>query len=287
MIIIPINVLGAANTVNVIATINSNESVGLIGIIGGIFFDENKQRLYVVDSSHSRILSYDSQFNYLSTLRPEGGLKHPIGFVRTKNGKFIVVESSKNSVLKIDIERRSVDLVDFSAVSNNKTGIFYPGSIAIDCDDNVYLVELSENKALLFDAAMKFKKEIFRERGAKINDIKIDKNRNIYTLSTVEGIVRKYNNSGKKILEFGKRGKGKDEFYFPVSLSIDQQGLIYVVDQHKNKIMVFDKNGKFLFDFSQLGWVDGSLSSPDFIFINNSNTIFVADRDNSRISIFR
>lgn len=285
ILIIPLHALGKTGAISIVATLTSNKDIGTVGLIGGVFFDEHKKRLYVADSSNSRILSYDSEFKYLSAFQPGGDLKYPTSLVRTSDGRFLVVEPSKKGVLAIDIERKSIDLVNFSKVP--EADVFYPGNIAIDSADNIYIVDRSNTRVLLFNSNLQFRREVLKDNKTKINDIKIDKQGNLYTLSTVEGIIRKYDSSGKKILEFGKRGKGKSEFNFPVSLAVDQKGLIYVVDQHKSKILVFDSKGKSLFDFSKLGWKEGRLAYPSFMFINNFGTIFIVDRDNSRISIFK
>ncbi len=285
ILIVPFNAFGKKDTVDIITTLTSNEEIGFLGLIDGVFFDENKQRLYVSDSSNNRILSYDSELKYLSALQPGGDLKHPTSLVRTSDGRFLVVEPSRKGILTINISQKSVKQVDFSKVPEAET--FYPGNIAIDSADNVYIIDRANSRVLLFNPNLQFEREVLRDTKTRISDIKVDNQGNIYTLSTIEGVVKKYDGSGRKILEFGRRGQDKNEFNFPVSLAVDEKGLIYVVDQHKNKVLVFDKSGGFLFDFSGLGWREGRLAYPSFIFINNSGTIFIVDRDNSRISVFR
>ncbi|MFH1673452.1 MAG: NHL repeat-containing protein [Pseudomonadota bacterium] len=285
LLIIPFNAFGKEDKINIITTLTSNEEIGFLGLIDGLFFDENKKRLYVSDSSNSRILSYDSELKYLSALQPGGDLKHPTSLVRTSDGRFLAVEPSRRGVLAINISEKYIKQVDFSTVPEAES--FYPGNITIDSADNIYIIDRANSRVLLFNTDLQFKGEVLRDNKTRISDIKVDKQGNIYTLSTIEGIIKKYAGSGKKILEFGSRGKGKNEFNFPVSLAVDEKGLIYVVDQHKSKVLVFNQSGKFLFDFSELGWREGRLAYPSFIFINNSGTIFVVDRDNSRISVFR
>jgi DNA-binding beta-propeller fold protein YncE len=285
ILIVPFNAFGKKDKINIITTLTGNEEIGFLGLIDGVFFDENKKRLYVSDSSNSRIISYDSEFKYLSSLQPGGDLKNPASLVRTSDGRFLAVEPSRRGVLTINIRDKSIKQVDFSKVPEAEA--FYPGNIAIDSGDNIYIIDRANSRVLLFNSNLQFEREVLRDNKTRISDIKIDKQGHIYTLSTIEGIVKKYDGSGKKILEFGSRGKGKDEFNFPVSLAVDEKGLIYVADQHKSKVLVFDKSGRFLFDFSELGWREGRLAYPSFIFINNSGTIFVVDRDNSRISVFR
>ncbi len=285
ILILPFNAFGKKGAINIITTLTSNKEIGFLGFIDGVFFDENKKRLYIADSSNSRILSYDSELKYLSTFEPGGDLKHPTSLVRTSDGRFLVVEPSRRGVLTINIRQKSIEQVNFFKVP--KAEAFYPGNIAIDSGDNIYIIDRANSRVLLFNPNLQFKGEVLRDNKTRISDIKVDKQGNIYTLSTIEGIVKKYDGSGKKILEFGRRGKDKTEFSFPVSLAVDEKGQIYVVDQHKSKVLVFNKSGRFLFDFSGLGWREGRLAYPSFIFINNAGTIFVVDRDNSRISVFR
>lgn len=285
LLIVPLKAYGKKDTINIITTLGSNQEIGILGLIGGVFFDEIKKRLYVTDSSNCRILSYDSEFNYLSALHPKGGLKNPTSILRTIDGRFLVVEPSKRNVVIINVEQKSFNLLDLAEVPDSDS--FNPGRMAIDSGGNIYIIDSANNRILNFNSNLKFNKEIIRESKIRFNDIKIDRQGDIYTLSTIEGIVRKYDRSGKKILEFGGRGKGRDEFSFPASLAVDNKGLIYIVDQHKNTIFVFDRKGKFVFNFSRLGWIEGSLAMPSYIFISSSNTIFVVERDNSRVSVFK
>ncbi|MBC2694397.1 MAG: hypothetical protein HF982_03790 [Desulfobacteraceae bacterium] len=284
LLIVPLKAYGKKDAINIITTLGSNQDIGILGLIGGVFFDEIKKRLYFTDSSNCRILSYDSEFNYLSALHPKGDLKNPTSILRTIDGRFLVVEPSKRNVVVIDVVQKLINTLDLAEVSDSAT--FNPGRMTIDSDGNIYIIDRANNRILVFNSNLKFNKEVIKKSKIRFNDIKVDRQGYIYTLSTLEGVARKYDKSGKKILEFGRRGKSRDEFSFPTSLAVDK-GLIYIVDQHKNKIFVFDRKGKFVFNFSGLGWIEGRLSMPSYIFINNSNTIFVVDRDNSRVSIFK
>jgi len=284
-LIVPLKAYSKNDAINIITTLGGNKDIGILGIIGGVFFDEVKQRLYITDSSNCRIISYDSEFNYLSVLYPKGGLQNPTSILRAIDRKFIVVDTSQRNVFVIDVEQKSINSLDLAGVPDSST--FNPGRMAIDSDGNVYIIDRTNNRVLVFDLNLKFNKEVIKKSKIRFNDIKVDRHGYIYTLSSLEGIARKYDRSGKKILEFGGRGEGKYAFSFPTSLAVDTKGLIYIVDQHRHRIFVFDRKGKFVFNFSKLGWIEGRVATPTYIFINNSNIIFVVDRDNSRISIFK
>ena len=105
LLIVPLKAHGKKDAINIITTVGSNHDIGVLGLVGGVFFDEIKKRLYVTDSSNCRILSYDSEFNYLSALHPKGRLKNSTSILRTIDGRFLIVEPSKRNVVVINVAR--------------------------------------------------------------------------------------------------------------------------------------------------------------------------------------
>ena len=267
-----------------LTSITGNKETGRFNLLGGVFFDENKKRLYFTDTTNSRILAFDADFKYVSEFTAGGALSSPTSIVKNSKGKFFVAEPAKGKILAIDIGEKSVKPIDFSAVSGANP--VYAGNMAVDSEDRLYIVDKANQRILIFDSDLKFEREIPVEGSRRLMDVKIDKAGCIYALNTTDGSICVYDGNGKLLLRFGTRGTDKDEFDFPTSLAIDRKGLIYVTDQHKNKVLVFNNNGRFLFAFSQLGWREGRLHRPSFIYINNSGQIFIVDRANTRISVF-
>jgi DNA-binding beta-propeller fold protein YncE len=148
------------------------------------------------------------------------------------------------------------------------------------------VVDRANQRILVFDASQQFERQILVKEGQGLSDVKVDPAGRVYALNTTDGSVRVFDEQGKPVSKFGKKGPGKGDFRFPVSLAMDRKGLIYVVDQHKNKILIFNKKGELLFAFSQLGWREGRLHFPSYIFVNNSGQLFVVDRQNARVSVF-
>jgi tripartite motif-containing protein 2/3 len=272
-----------------LTSITGNKQIGRLGLLGGVFFDQEKKRLYVTDATNHRILSFDSDFKYLSEFTGGGALAHPTSIVKDSSGKFFVAEPTKGQVLLIDMARKSIKPFDFSAVP--RANAIYPGNMAIDSKDDLYLVDEANQRILVFGSDMRFQRQVLVQGGQGLRDVKVDAAGRIYALSAIDGSIRVYDPEGNLLLKFGKRGNGKAEFDFPASLAVDQKGLIYVVDQHRNQVLVFNKEGRFGFVFSQLGWREGRLHSPSFIFINQAGTnqagqIFIVDRENARVSVF-
>ncbi len=274
----------AKGVVKHLTSITGNKEIGRFGLPGGLFFDENKNRLYFTDTTNGRILAFDADFKYISEFTGGGALTSPTSIVKDSNGKFFVAEPAKGHILKIDIGRKSIKPINFSAVPGANP--VHPGNMAVDSKDHLYIVDKANQRILLFDSNSNFKKNIPVKESRGLIDVKVDKAGRIYALSVIDGSICVYDDQGNFLLKFGSRGADKGEFDFPTSLAVDRKGLIYVTDQHKNKILVFNNKGRFLYAFSQLGWREGRLHRPSFIYINNSGRIFIVDRANTRISVF-
>lgn len=267
-----------------LTSITANNETGRLALLSGLFFDENRDRLYVTDTTNKRILAFDADFKFVSEFNAGGALGAPTSLARNSKGRLFVAEPAKGSVLFIDIKQKSVKPIDFSAVP--KANAVYPGNIAVDSADNLYIVDKANQRILIFDADLRFNRQILVKDGKGLIDVKVGSNGNIYTLDPIDGSVRVFDSRGNILKKFGKKGNDKGEFNFPVSLAVHPNRTVYVVDQHNHKILAFNKKGEFILDFSQLGWREGRLHYPSYIYINKAGRIFVVDRGNNRISIF-
>ncbi|MDA3835444.1 MAG: NHL repeat-containing protein, partial [Spirochaetales bacterium] len=241
-------------------------------------------RIYITDSTNGRILAFDNDFKYISKFTGGGILTFPTSLIRDGKGKFFVAEPTKGHVVVIDIARKSIEPIDFSAVP--KANPVNPGNMAIDSADCLYVVDRANQRIIVFDSNLEFEKQILVKGSRGLMDVKVDALGRIYALNSIDGLICVYDRQGNLILKFGGRGADKGEFDFPVSLSINKKGMIFVVDQHKNQVIVFNNKGGFLFTVSMLGWREGRLHLPSFIHISKAGRIFIVDQGNARISIF-
>ncbi|MDQ7032554.1 MAG: NHL repeat-containing protein [Desulfonauticus sp.] len=266
-------------------SITRGKDFGSFGLLGSVFFSEQKQRLYVADATNNRILSFGADFNFLAEFNADGALSYPVSIVRDKRGRLFLSEPSRGQVLVVSLVKHAISPLDFSGIPSENN--IYPGNLAIDVSGKLYVVDKANQRILIFDADLKFKKQILVKYGRGLEDVKVDDNGFVYTLSTVDGKICIFDKEGKLVFSFGKRGNGHGEFLFPVSLAIGPDGLIYVLDRHKSKVMVFNKKGQFMFEFSEFGWREGRLYLPSYLYINRAGQIFIVDQGNNRISIFQ
>lgn len=130
-------------------------------------------------------------------------------------------------------------------------------------------------------------------RSLYIAEIATDNSGNTFLAFTYT--IRKYDNKGKFVSQFGKYGEKEGQFYIPLfeatggieNINIDKEGSLYVADGRSCRIQKFDNYGHFLFMFGKEGKEKGEFNKYTFdIAIDKERDIFVADTINDRVQRF-
>lgn len=261
--------------VRVVAVITGGEMMGHLKDPSGLFFDEEKKRLYISDSGNKRLLSYS--FNQEIRFHAEfthKDLGTPIGIVKDKRGYFYTVDSEKGEVLFIDPAKEAVVPIDLEGVM--------PGRMTIDGKGRLYVVDRLKKRILVLDTDRKVEKEILLEDTdiSGINDIRVYGEGRIYLLDTIDRRIYIINRKGDLLASFGS-----GDFLFPVSLAVSDKGSVYVADGHGGRIFVFNRDGDFQYTFSRKGARTGELYHPSYITVDREGRIYVIDGD--RVQIFQ
>jgi len=82
--------------------------------------------------------------------------------------------------------------------------------------------------------------------------------------------IVKFDQEGRFIKAWGKRGTAPGEFNLPHTLVIDSRGRLLVGDRSNNRIQIFDQDGAFLDQWTQFGTPSGMFVAPD-------DTLYVVD----------
>jgi streptogramin lyase len=85
-----------------------------------------------------------------------------------------------------------------------------------------------------------------------------------------------FDQGGKYLREFGKKGTGPGEFDQPHGLAFDSQERLLVADRSNNRIQVLTKDGKFIEEFRQF-------SRPSGIYIDRNDILYVADSESGSV----
>lgn len=180
------------------------------------------------------------------------------------------------------------------------TGEFgIPWDLAIDKNDNVYVLDLDFDSHPVFARIQKFDKhgkflsKIDKLKpadwGEKVKffafSLAIDQNDNLYIVSEIipykDYFIYRFDQNGIVTGRFGNgMGTGTGQFEGDeVGIEIDNEGNIFVVDPSLCRVQKFDRDGNFLLKFGSYGTDDDEFQGPGNIDIDTKGNIYIVDKD--------
>ena len=169
------------------------------------------------------------------------------------------------------------------------TGIKFknPRGIAVDSDDNVYVVDTGTSQIKKFDSSGNLLM-LWGSYGTANGQFKnpsglfIDK-KYVYVADTANARIQKFDKNGNFVYSWGAFGEVPGMFHTPVALSADSEGNLYVSDSGLAKILVFDSNGQYKDEIRSLLAADAKFSSTNFITFDSKNNFYVAVSNDNRV----
>jgi DNA-binding beta-propeller fold protein YncE len=99
----------------------------------------------------------------------------------------------------------------------------------------------------------------------------------LFVVDAERHCVVAFDQQGKFLDEFGKRGGGNGEFNYPTHIGADAQGKLLVTDSMNNRVQVFDSTGKFLNSFGSAGDAVGHFGRPKGVAVDSFEHVYVVD----------
>ncbi len=262
--------------------------------------------IWVVDAIHKSLLRFTPEGRYTGAVTgpKDDPLTIPGRFAIGPDGKFYVVETSKDIVRVLDAQNR--DQGSFK--------IPKPVSVAVSKDRIV--VGAISGFAILESDGKPIK--VIGSRGSGddqfdyVHGVAIGDNGNIYVVDSWNNRLSAYDPTGKRlwIKRTGKPNnnaqtenngpltipdqpdqdlKGTDAMQLPLGMTIDGAGRLVVVDMFESTLNVFDpKNGKLIAKYGTTGPEDGEFFYPVSVGYDKGRDWFtVADALNNRVQIIR
>jgi sugar lactone lactonase YvrE len=220
-------------------------------------------------------------------------LKNPKAAMRIEK----TIEGLKKNIDKIErtIQRHRTDGVIGQASSTitvqsgsiivKEISAIDPIDLAVDSDENLYILESSGSCVTLYDQEGNYLRGITIS-ASNPKGMAIDSSSNIYIADTGNDRILKLDNAGNPDTTFADNGILTHNFSGPYGIGIDSRGDIYVSDTGNNRIVKFDSVGKFLKEWGTSGTDPGQMNQPKGIFVDNCDHIYVADTGNNRIQEF-
>jgi len=215
----------------------------------------------------------------------EGGilLGKPYG-VHASKGRLYVSDTGAGRVAVFDLKAKKAFYIGNEGLGMLKR----PIGVVTDKDDNIYVTDTSEDRAIVYNSNGKYlhaigdKKQFGRPVGIAVND----RLGRVYVVDTKRHHVQVFTKGGKFLFEFGKRGTGDGEFNFPTNIFIGKNGRIYITDSMNFRVQIFNPDGKFITKFGEIGDIPGKFARPKGIAVDSDGHIYVVDAAFNNVQIF-
>ncbi len=241
-----------------------------------IFIQEGK--IYVVDTGHNRLVSFNFKGEPLKEFDAGGQLKGPMYMLRDKRGRLWLTERLNNALVFIDIKAHKL----------RRYTLFFKGHpVVFDkilyWKNKLLVLDRASGKVLLLNEALDMERVIYPQIRDFVGffDIKI-RGDWLWGLENMGHRLIGINLvSGKeKILSL----KGV-HLVLPVAFEFDQNQNVYILDRDLKKIFIFDEKGIFRYSFLKEGFRLGQVHYPWDIKIYKDK-LFIVDEGNGRIDVW-
>ncbi|QHT67189.1 T9SS type A sorting domain-containing protein [Rhodocytophaga rosea] len=197
------------------------------------------------------------------------------------------------------LPEKARSLLKFGDFGTANGKFILPMGIAIDKNDNIYVVDHQNHRIQKFNSSGKFLSKFgsFGTGNGQFNwpiDIDIDAQGNIYVADRDNHRIQKFNSNGQFISKFGSLGTADGQLISPYSIAVDGAGNMYIANRYhghniaKNptpRIDKFNSHGQFVLAFGSQGTADGQFITNDIALDTNGN-VYIADGFNRCIKKF-
>jgi DNA-binding beta-propeller fold protein YncE len=159
----------------------------------------------------------------------------------------------------------------------------FPKGVAVDKDNNFYVVDEGGSKLQKFDASGRTQAG-FGNAGKEFKPLRIpagiaiDSQGNLYVTDSRTHTVSKFDKSGKFIKKWGREGNQQDAFDTPTGICVDKNNDVYVVDSGNGRIKKYSSQGILKKVWGKTGTAQGSFVNAADVAVNQANEVFVLDR---------
>jgi len=216
---------------------------------------------------------------------PEGRIAQPMGLAISDDGeRLYVADPLQHLVFTFDFKNQKLRKLD---------AVGFPAGLALDEQENLYVVDTAKKAVSVFDRGGKFIRDIGDGTLVRPNGVAVDRvNDRVYLVDTgstdsKEQNVKIFNKAGQRIGAIGGAPGGDfGQFSFPTMVAVDDQGSVYVTDTLNARVQKFDAKGNFLTSFGQMGSAWGEFDKPKGVAVDSFGNVYVVDSGWSNVQIF-
>jgi DNA-binding beta-propeller fold protein YncE len=218
---------------------------------------------------------------------PEINFERPVDIKSNGKGLVYVTDIVKGSIHVFDFVNYKVNVWS-KGNDPERDLLITPYYIALDRDNNLYVVGMGDKKIFILDKnGIVIRKIDFEQYVKSPGGIVLDsQNSRIYLVDMTESKVAVFDISGKHLFSFGKFGDKDGEMNRPTSITINHKGEIIVGDTMNARIQIFNSEGKFLRKLGQRGDGAADFQILKGVAVDSDDNIYVTDGKANQIKIF-
>jgi len=201
--------------------------------------------------------------------RAQMGLIKPLGVAVDLHGRLYVTDPGARCVHVFDAnEKEYTVLTD----AGDDQALQSPVGVVVGADGKVYVTDSGLRKVVVYsegDVVSTIEGLFERPTGIAI------KGERLYVVDTGLNKVFVFDDNGKLVLEFGRRGVELGEFNYPVFIAASDK--LYLADAMNFRVQVLDDTGRASRAFGEVGNVQGTFAGLKGIAVDEEGHIYAAD----------
>jgi DNA-binding beta-propeller fold protein YncE len=261
-----------------------------------IHFDEDRQEMYVTDSSNGGVRIFNAQGMEIYRFGDDWNRGSINAAAVKKDGNILVLNQtiSKNTIYLCNFRGEAISELALKSLPTDFEGFSPSGMVyrheklyLLDNNAMRLLVTDSNGVSLIgYDLASLTEIEEKKRIQTAIGGFSVDREGNI--LFTIPVLFSAFRLTPQgKLSGFGRPGSAPGRFNNAAGIVADDRGYYYVSDRLKSAILIFDKNFKFVKEFGYRGRKPHNLISPRDLSLDAKGRLYVSQLSSRGVSVFK
>ena len=238
-------------------------------------------------------------FTYLDNLGRIGNSSttfwHPVGLGRGEGDVLYVANwghefDGATRITKCTLTTQEF-LLDIGSQGSGDAEFRWPGGLAVDSEENLYVTDQAISKVVVFTKDGEFVGK-WGTPGSGDGQfrmpcgIALDPEQNLYITDSRNNRIQRYTRDGQFLGQFGEGGSEDGQLNRPWGVAVDQQSNVYVADWGNNRVQKFSQDGAHLTTFGQSMHEEANVDHPSAVTVDRDGDVYVADWGNERVVIY-